>query len=126
MWIDGLGGSEGVNVRAIRMVCRSEVNVHGITGGSQGVPDEANMDEFERSLLQKFKTADESNDQNLDSREFGIFVHPHRSAGMIQHIIREQIAAYDKDGDGFISRKEYISTCYVFVHLCVLMGGVKT
>ncbi len=70
------------------------------------------MNDYDRGLLKKFKTADENNDQFLNGREFGLFVHPHTSNSMIVHMINEQITAYDKNGDQFISRKEYICKLY--------------
>jgi len=76
------------------------------------------MTEYERGMLKKFKTADENNDQNLDAREFSLFVHPHTSEAMIQHVVKEQIAAYDKNNDGFITRKEYM--CKNSLHIFFL------
>lgn len=41
--------------------------------------------------------------------EFGSFVHPQRAEHMIEHVVMDQLKAYDKDGNGEISRKEYLS-----------------
>ena len=51
-------------------------------------------------------------DGNLDKEEFGSFVHPHRHDHMVEHLVRDQLYAYDKDGNGEISRKEYLRKSY--------------
>ena len=79
-----------------------------VDAGVTDIPDEGTMTEYERGLLKKFHTADENKDQNLDTREFFLFVHPHTSEAMIQHVVKEQIGSYDKNNDGFISRREYM------------------
>lgn len=66
------------------------------------------MDEHQRQLKVKFSGADANGDGNLNLEEFGTFVHPQRHEHMVDHLVTDQLMAYDKDQDGEISRREYL------------------
>ena len=67
------------------------------------------MNEHQRALKAKFSSADKNGDGNLDQQEFVAFVNPHHHEHMVDHLIQDQLHAYDKDQDGFISRREFMS-----------------
>ena len=66
------------------------------------------MDEYQRGFKTKFTSADSNGDGQLDKQEFGAFVHPQRHEHMVEHLVRDQLMAYDKNQDGEISRREYM------------------
>lgn len=66
------------------------------------------MDDHQRGLKTKFTSADANSDGYLDKKEFGVFVHPQRHKHMVEHLVRDQLLAYDKDKNGVISRREYL------------------
>ena len=66
------------------------------------------MNEHQRNLKAKFTSADTNGDGSLDQQEFLAFVTPERHDRMIDHLVQDQLNAYDKDGDGDISRREYM------------------
>lgn len=66
------------------------------------------MDDHQRGLKTKFTSADANGDGYLDKKEFGVFVHPQRHEHMVEHLVRDQLLAYDKDKNGVISRREYL------------------
>ncbi len=72
------------------------------------------MDAHQLSVKAKFDSADVDKDGSLDKEEFGLYVHPHRHDNMIEHLIKDQLMMYDKNEDGMISRKEYLSK-YVYL-----------
>ncbi len=66
------------------------------------------MDENQRNFKAKFTSADANKDGRLDQQEFGAFVHPQRHDHMVDHLVEDQLHTYDKDGNGMISRREFM------------------
>lgn len=89
------------------VVTLAEIWLHSEEGD---VPEESDMNEQQRNLKAKFTSADANGDGSLDQQEFLAFVTPERHERMIDHLVQDQLNAYDKDGDGDISRREYMST----------------
>lgn len=66
------------------------------------------MNDQQRGFKAKFVSADANSDGRLDEKEFGSYVHPQRHEHMIQHLVHDQLEAYDKNQDGKIGRLEYL------------------
>lgn len=66
------------------------------------------MSEDQLRLKAKFITADRNGDGGLDEREFKALVYPTHQDHMIHHLVSDQLANYDRNNDGEISRREYL------------------
>lgn len=81
-----------------------------------GVEDDAVVPTEYREILirdePRWKTADLDKDDQLDYDEYRCFQHPEDCKHMRDVMINEHLRLYDKDKDGFVSFKEYVSDVF--------------
>lgn len=66
------------------------------------------MTDDQLRLKAKFTSADGNGDGSLDEGEFKALVYPHQHDNMIHHLVNDQLASFDKNEDGEISRREFL------------------